>query len=109
MIFCNLDKASLKVEYGNNTICLSFKINGIFGMMRLIPRSDATGTIQEKFRRKIFSAARARMGGKKPDTMAVACNVVRGEINNASIKILTNPAEWAVIGLRYESFEFGEI
>jgi hypothetical protein len=84
-----------------------FTLDNIYGSIWFRPRKDGTD-LGEKFRRKITAAAIARMGGKRPASMAVAKRMLNGPIKNASIKILSNPAEMEVTGLRYESYAFGE-
>lgn len=89
------------------TVKLEFTLDNIYGSIWLRPRKDGTD-LGEKFRKRLTAAAIARLGGKRPASMAVTKNMLNGPIKNASIKILTNPAEMEVIGLRYESYAFGE-
>jgi hypothetical protein len=96
-----------RLNFENFTIKLEFGLDNTYGAIWFKPRNDGTD-IGDKFRRKVTAAAIARMGGKRPSSLKVAQNMLNGLIKNASIKILTNPQEWEVTGLRWDSFKFGE-
>jgi putative intracellular protease/amidase len=105
----DLPSARVTFNFNDFTTTLKFILNNLPGTITLKPRRNGLD-IGKAFRNKVISAARSRMGGKQPDSMAVALNVMdeRG-IKNQSIKILTNPKEWEVVELDYEFMKLGDL
>ena len=99
-----------RLDTDNFLIKLEFILDNEPGSIWFRPRRDGTD-LGEKYFRKISAAARSMMGGQKPANIAVAKEILRNSkngIRNNAIKILTNPDEWEVVGLRWAGCAFGQ-
>ena len=103
----SLQTAEVSLDLKARAVSLSFTLNGQSGYVELSIRPQANDELTgKKFRSRLYAAAISVLGGRKPRSWETALNTVRGTVRSAALKILTNPSEWRVTGLRYGEIRF---
>ena len=93
----DLQSAQVDFDIPKERIYLNFVIDGERGSMRLSPKPESSKEqTSKKFRSRLYAAAIAVLGGKKPRSWQSALNTVRGTIRTNAVRILTNPKEWYI-------------
>ncbi len=105
--FKTLTTADVDFDLKSERLFLTFTLNGERGTVRLKPRpTGSVGETEKKFRAKLYAAAMAVLGGRRPRSWQSALNTLRGTIHTQAIRILTNPKEWSIERLHYGDLVF---
>lgn len=86
-------KATPSVQYG--FIILHFTIDGETGHIVIRPKGTGEAAFKT-LRQRIYAAAIATMGGKRPNSFDDAVKTITGTIGKQAIRILTNPDHMSV-------------